>query len=78
LCREIATSNNDPRVIARFNLDTITSLCGIVPIIIRSYHGTENVTVRKLQIFLDKDMPKAMQRRELLPSLCWFKVKFTI
>lgn len=48
---EVATSNNDPRVIAKYFLETVTSLGGIVPTIIRSDRGTENVTVHQLQIF---------------------------
>ena len=48
---EVATSNNDPRVIARYFLQTINSLGGVVPTLIRSDHGTENVIVRQLQIF---------------------------
>ena len=48
---EVATINNDPHVIAIYFLDTVSSLGGIVPTIIRSDRGTENVTVRQLQIF---------------------------
>jgi hypothetical protein len=68
---EVATSNNDPQVVAKCYLDTITSLCGIVQTIM-SDRGTYNVTVT------DKDITWTMQRRELMSPLCWFNVKFTI
>ena len=44
-------SNNDPRVPAKLNLDTVQSLKGC-PRIVRSDCGTENVTLAAIQCSL--------------------------
>jgi hypothetical protein len=51
----VETSNNDPKLIARYFLQTVTDLGFIVPTLIRSDKGTENCIVRQLQILFRKD-----------------------
>lgn len=47
---KVGLSNNNPKVVATYFLDTIGEL-GFVPFRIRSDMGTENVMVRELQIY---------------------------
>jgi hypothetical protein len=48
---EVGSSNNDPNVISKYFLDCIESL-QIVPTIIRSDMGTENTSIKLLQMYL--------------------------
>jgi hypothetical protein len=47
----VGTSNNDPKIVARYFLQTVENLGAIIQTLIRSDRGTENVIVRQLQIF---------------------------
>lgn len=51
---EAASSNNNPRLIAGYFVDAVSKIGGC-PKIVRADMGTENGTVRQLQIFLRED-----------------------
>lgn len=48
---EVGPSNNDPKIISRYFLQTVKNIGCRVPTIIRSDMGTENTTVHQLQIY---------------------------
>lgn len=52
---EAASSNNNPRLIAGYFVDAVSKIRGC-PKIVRADMGTENGTVRQLQIFLREDV----------------------
>ena len=51
---EVASTNNDPRFVAKYFLDTIRQIKG-APSIVRADYGTENVKVAGIQRFLRRD-----------------------
>ena len=51
---EVASTNNDPRFVAKYFLDTIRQING-APSIVRADYGTENVKVAGIQRFLRRD-----------------------
>ena len=60
---EVSTTNNDPRVIAKYFV-TYVRECKGVPYIMRGDYGTENTNIAAIQRFL---------RRECEDSLAGFK-----
>ncbi|KAJ8024994.1 hypothetical protein HOLleu_35071 [Holothuria leucospilota] len=48
------STNNDPRIIAGYFMETVES-CGGCPLLISADRGTENSTVERLQIFLRRN-----------------------
>jgi len=50
----VASTNNDPRFVAKYFLDTIRQIKG-APSIVRADYGTENVKVAGIQRFLRRD-----------------------
>ena len=51
---EVASTNNDPSIVAKYFLDTIKQIKGS-PSIVRADYGTENVKVAGIQRFLRRD-----------------------
>lgn len=51
---EVATTNNDSRLVAKYFLDTVRQVGG-APSIVRADYGTENVKVAGIQRFLRRD-----------------------
>ena len=55
---EVASTNNDPKVIAQYFMDYIRTVG--VPYIVRGDYGTENVNVAAIQRFLRRDCDDAL------------------